>query len=61
LLLFWVLFVLPNVGSNTSLLTTIGVAAGAIAVWIAPGRDQTADGAATQHAPSQHAPSQHTW
>jgi hypothetical protein len=37
--LFWVLFVLPAVGSNTSLVTTIGVAAGIIAVWIAPGRE----------------------
>jgi hypothetical protein len=42
LVLFWVLFVLPSVGSNTSLLLTIGVAAGVIAAWIAPGR---ADGA----------------
>jgi hypothetical protein len=48
LLLFWVLFVLPNVGSNTSLLTTVGVAAGVIAVWIAPGREQAADGAPPQ-------------
>jgi len=39
LLLFWVLFVLPAVGSNTSLVLTIGVAAGAIAAWIAPGRE----------------------
>jgi hypothetical protein len=41
LLLFWVLFVLPNVGSNTTLLVTIGAAAGAIAAWIAPGRAPT--------------------
>jgi hypothetical protein len=33
-----VLFVLPSVGSNTSLLTTIGVAAGAVAAWLAPGK-----------------------
>jgi hypothetical protein len=39
LLLFWVLFVLPAVGSNTSLVVTIGAAAGVIAAWIAPGRD----------------------
>lgn len=39
LLLFWVLFVLPAVGSNTSLIVTIGVAAGVIAAWIAPGRE----------------------
>lgn len=38
LVLFWVLFVLPSVGSNTSLLTTVGVAAGVMAAWIAPGR-----------------------
>ena len=47
LVLFWVLFTLPSVGSNTSLLTTIGVAAGVIAAWIAPGRADDAD--ATQH------------
>ncbi len=45
LVLFWVLFTLPSVGSNTSLLTTIGVAAGVIAAWIAPGRAETADSA----------------
>jgi hypothetical protein len=39
LLLFWVLFVLPAVGSNTSLVVTIGAAAGVIAARIAPGRD----------------------
>lgn len=39
LVLYWVLFVLPSVGSNTSLLTTLGVAAGVVAVWLAPGRD----------------------
>ena len=31
LVLFWVLFVLPAVGSNTSLATTVGVAAGVVA------------------------------
>ena len=41
LVLFWVLFTLPSVGSNTSLLVTIGVAAGVIAAWTAP-RDDTA-------------------
>jgi uncharacterized membrane protein YhaH (DUF805 family) len=35
--LFWVLFTLPVVGTNTSLLTTLGVAAAVLAVWIAPG------------------------
>jgi hypothetical protein len=44
LLLFWVLFTLPSVGSNTSLLTTIGVAAGVAAVCIAPGREAAGDG-----------------
>lgn len=39
LVLFWVLFTLPAVGSNVSLLTTIGVAAGVICAWIAPGRE----------------------
>ncbi|HEV7207076.1 MAG TPA: hypothetical protein VGN18_20920 [Jatrophihabitans sp.] len=34
LVLYWVLFVLPVVGSNTSLLTTIGVAAGVVAARI---------------------------
>jgi hypothetical protein len=40
LVLFWVLFVLPAVGSNpnTTLLATIGVIAGIVAAWIAPGR-----------------------
>jgi hypothetical protein len=42
LLLFWVLLVLPRVGSNTSLLTTIGVAAGVVAAWVAPGRPEPA-------------------
>ena len=51
LLLFWVLFVLPAVGSNTSLVVTIGAAAGVIAAWIAPGRES---------APT-HRPDQHTW
>jgi hypothetical protein len=51
LLLFWVLFVLPAVGSNTSLVVTIGAAAGAIAAWIAPGREA---------GPAQR-PEQHTW
>lgn len=37
--LFWVLFVLPAAGSNTSLVTTVGAAAGIIAVWVAPGRE----------------------
>ena len=53
LVLFWVLFTLPEVGSNTSLLTTVGVAAGVVAVWIAPGRGTAA--------PDQAAPSQRTW
>ena len=47
LVLYWVLFVLPSVGSNTSLLTTIGVAAGLIAAWIAPGRGSATGGPPT--------------
>ncbi|HEY2299916.1 MAG TPA: hypothetical protein VGH43_19490 [Jatrophihabitans sp.] len=43
LVLFWVLFTLPSVGSNTSLLVTIGVAAGVIAAWIAPRDDAEAE------------------
>jgi hypothetical protein len=35
---FWILFVLPSVGSNTTLLATVGVVAGVAAAWIAPGR-----------------------
>lgn len=31
--LFWVLLVLPSVGSNTSLVTSVGVLAGAAAAW----------------------------
>ena len=41
--LYWVLFVLPDIGKNTSLITTLGVAAGVVVAWIAPGR-QPADG-----------------
>lgn len=55
LVLFWVLFVLPTAGSNTSLLTTIGAAAGVIAVWIAPGREAvTGQGDASR-------PQGHSW
>jgi hypothetical protein len=53
LVLFWVLFVLPAVGSNTSLVTTVGAAAGVIAVWIAPGRESTP--------PGGPGPQGHTW
>jgi hypothetical protein len=38
LALYWVLFVLPDVAKNTSLITTLGVAAGIVVAWIAPGR-----------------------
>lgn len=40
LVLFWILFVLPNVSAqpNTTLLATLGAAAGLAAVWVAPGR-----------------------
>jgi hypothetical protein len=36
--LYWVLFVLPDIAKNTSLVTTLGVAAGIVVAWIAPGR-----------------------
>lgn len=36
LVLFWILLVLPDVGSNTTLLTTVGTAAGVLCAWIAP-------------------------
>jgi hypothetical protein len=35
---FWILFVLPSVGSNTTLLVTVGVVAGVAAAWVAPGK-----------------------
>jgi hypothetical protein len=38
LAVFWVLLVLPSVGSNMSLVLTVGVAAGCAAAWLAPGR-----------------------
>ena len=37
--LYWVLFVLPEIDRNTSLASTLGVAAGIAAAWFAPGRD----------------------
>ena len=49
LVLFWVLFTLPSVGSNLSLLTTIGVAAGLIAAWVAPGREPGPTGPPAPH------------
>jgi hypothetical protein len=63
LLLFWVLFVLPAVGSNTSLLVTIGAAAGIVGAWIAPGRE-TAAGHETppgREPVAGQRPDQHTW
>lgn len=47
LVLFWVLFTLPAVGSNVSLLTTIGVAAGVLCAWVAPGREPSGPQRAT--------------
>lgn len=49
--LFWVLFVLPAVGSNTSLIVTIGTAAGVAAAWVAPGRTTE----------TESGPQHHTW
>jgi len=46
--LYWVLFVLPDISKNTSLITTLGVAAGIVVAWIAPGR-QPGDGPAGAH------------
>lgn len=40
LVFFWVLFVVPDIQKNTSLLLSLGVAAGVGAVWFAPGREQ---------------------
>jgi hypothetical protein len=51
LLLFWVLFVLPAAGTNTSLVVTVGAAAGIVAAWIAPGRE----------ADAAQRPDQHSW
>lgn len=35
---FWVLFILPSIQQNVSFLATVGVVAGGLAVWLAPGR-----------------------
>jgi hypothetical protein len=51
LALYWVLFVLPDIAKNTSLITTLGVAAGIVVAWIAPGR----------HAPGAPHPPGPTW
>jgi hypothetical protein len=51
LALYWVLFVLPDIAKNTSLITTLGVAAGIVVAWIAPGR----------HAPGAPHPTGPTW
>ena len=40
---FWVLFVLPAIERNVSFLATIGVVAGGLAVWLAPGRPAPAE------------------
>lgn len=37
LLLWWVLFILPNIARNTSFLATLAIAALAIGVWLSPG------------------------
>jgi hypothetical protein len=54
--LYWVLFVLPDIGKNTSLITTLGVAAGVVVAWIAPGR-QPADGSFGPHSDRHTGPS----
>ncbi len=58
--LYWVLFVLPDIGKNTSLVTTLGVAAGAVVAWIAPGR-QPADAPSGGPASAPPGPSGSTW
>lgn len=35
---FWVLFVLPSISMNVSFAATVGVVAGLLAAWMAPGR-----------------------
>ena len=37
LVVWWVLFILPNINLNVSFLATVGVAAAALAVWTSPG------------------------
>ena len=37
---FWVLFILPSIQQNVSFLATVGVVAGGLAVWLAPGRPE---------------------
>lgn len=38
LALFWILFVLPDIGRNTSFAATVALVAAALAVWLAPGQ-----------------------
>lgn len=42
---FWVLFVLPVIERNVSFLATLGVVAGGLAAWLAPGRPAPGPGA----------------
>lgn len=55
--LYWVLFVLPDVSKNTSLITTLGVAAGIVVAWIAPGRQPTEGPPGAHESPRQTGPS----
>jgi hypothetical protein len=55
--LYWVLFVLPDIEKNTSLATTVGVAAGIVVAWIAPGRHPIDEPPGAHAAP----PSGPTW
>lgn len=41
---FWVLFVLPSISQNTSFLATVSVVAAGLAVWLTPGRPDSASG-----------------
>jgi hypothetical protein len=44
LVFFWVLFVVPDIQKNTSLVLSLGVVAGVAAVWFLPGREQALPG-----------------
>jgi len=49
LVLWWVLFILPNINLNVSFLATVGVVAAVLAAWTSPGNPflETADSSST--------------
>lgn len=55
---FWVLFVLPDIGRNTSFAATVAVAAAGLAVWSAPGRPDRSD---QPDQPGRSTPPLRTW